>query len=205
MEEGKVYIAFHFWKRRKFVLGLPKWEFSTGKKHFMPGTKSGKMTLPPQKNMPVTPLIPSIFKPKKLKRGICPWRHVAVCHTCRGVILPLDFFFVFSGSHDKTLFAACDACFACTYITYTLNVIVQYAWQWTSALFTLKKCRGTVTHHPPRMTRQNGGCRLAAIALQGGQKETPFKFWLQTHLVVLNYMRVDVLATSSDFTGPHRF
>ena len=23
--------AFHFWKRRKFVLGLPKWEFSTGK------------------------------------------------------------------------------------------------------------------------------------------------------------------------------
>ena len=48
--------AFHFWKRRKFVLGLPKWEFSTGKKHFTPGKKSGKMTLPPQKNMPVTPL-----------------------------------------------------------------------------------------------------------------------------------------------------
>ena len=26
------FFAFHFWKRRKFVLGLPKWEFSTGKK-----------------------------------------------------------------------------------------------------------------------------------------------------------------------------
>ena len=50
------FLAFHFWKRRKFVLGLPKWEFSTGKKHFMPGKKSGKMTLPPQKNMPGTPL-----------------------------------------------------------------------------------------------------------------------------------------------------
>ena len=27
------------------------------KKHFTPGKKSGKMTLPPQKNMSVTPLI----------------------------------------------------------------------------------------------------------------------------------------------------
>ena len=31
--------------------------FFTGKKHFMPGKKSGKMTLPPQKNFPVTPLV----------------------------------------------------------------------------------------------------------------------------------------------------
>ena len=51
------FFAFHFWKRRKFVLGLPKWEFCTGKKHFTPGKKSGKITLPPQKNMPVTPLV----------------------------------------------------------------------------------------------------------------------------------------------------
>ena len=51
------FFAFHFWKRKKFVLGLPKWEFSTGKKHFTPGKKSGKMTLPPQKNMPVMPLV----------------------------------------------------------------------------------------------------------------------------------------------------
>ena len=35
-------------------------KFSTGKKHFTiftPGKKSGKITLPPQKNFPVTPLI----------------------------------------------------------------------------------------------------------------------------------------------------
>ena len=31
------FFSFHFWKPLKFVLGLPKWEFSTGK-------KSGKMT-----------------------------------------------------------------------------------------------------------------------------------------------------------------
>ena len=29
------FFAFHFSKRRKFV--LPKWKFSTGKKHFTPG------------------------------------------------------------------------------------------------------------------------------------------------------------------------
>ena len=47
----------HFSKPLKFVLGLQKWKFSTGKKHSTPGKKSGKMTLPPQKkNFPVTPL-----------------------------------------------------------------------------------------------------------------------------------------------------
>ena len=61
MEVGKVikrvetpfffFFAFHFWKRQKFVLGLPKWEFSTGKRHFTPGKKSGKndLPLPPRK------------------------------------------------------------------------------------------------------------------------------------------------------------
>ena len=34
-------------------MGLPKREFSTGKKHFTPGKKSRKMTLPPQKNFPL--------------------------------------------------------------------------------------------------------------------------------------------------------
>ena len=45
MEVGKVI------KRGEdqFVLGLPKWEFSTGKKHFTPGKKSGKMTFPLRK------------------------------------------------------------------------------------------------------------------------------------------------------------
>ena len=49
------FFASHFSKPLKLVLGLQKWKFSTRKKHFMPGIKSGKMTLPPQKNFPVTP------------------------------------------------------------------------------------------------------------------------------------------------------
>ena len=35
--------------KTNFVLGLPKWKFSTGKKHFMLG-KNQKKWLPPQKN-----------------------------------------------------------------------------------------------------------------------------------------------------------
>ena len=50
------FFAFHFPKPLKFVLGLSKWKFSTGQKHFTPGKKSGKLTLPSQKNFPVTPL-----------------------------------------------------------------------------------------------------------------------------------------------------
>ena len=49
------FFASHFSKPLKYVLGLLEWTFSTGKKHFTPGKKSGKMTLPPQKNFPVTP------------------------------------------------------------------------------------------------------------------------------------------------------
>ena len=65
MKEGKeleneertfFFLACHFSKRRKFILGQPKWKSSTGKKHFTPGNRPGKMTLPPQKNFPVTPL-----------------------------------------------------------------------------------------------------------------------------------------------------
>ena len=36
------FFAFHFSKPLKFFLGVPKWEFSTGKKHFMPGKKIRK-------------------------------------------------------------------------------------------------------------------------------------------------------------------
>ena len=54
-EERTFFLACHFSKRRKFILGLTKWK-STGKKHFTQGNKSGKITLPPQKNFPVTPL-----------------------------------------------------------------------------------------------------------------------------------------------------
>ena len=48
--------AFHFSKPLNFVLGLPKWEFPTGKRHFTLGKNSGKMTLPLLKNIPLTPL-----------------------------------------------------------------------------------------------------------------------------------------------------
>ena len=42
------FFAFHFSKRLKFVLGVPKWKVSTGKKkHFTPGKNQEKMTLPP--------------------------------------------------------------------------------------------------------------------------------------------------------------
>ena len=49
-------LLFTFENDGKFVLGLPKSEFSTGKKHFTSGKKSGKITLPLQKNLHVTPL-----------------------------------------------------------------------------------------------------------------------------------------------------
>ena len=47
------FFFFTFQKWMKFVFGLPKWKFSTGKKHFTPGKKSGKMILPLRKIFPV--------------------------------------------------------------------------------------------------------------------------------------------------------
>ena len=67
------FFAFHFSKLLKFVVGLPKQEFSAWKKHFTPGKKSRKMTLPPLKTIPLMPLLslydflrgwPIIFMPK---------------------------------------------------------------------------------------------------------------------------------------------
>ena len=55
------FFAFHFSKSLKFVLSLSKWEFSTEKKHFTPGKKSGKMTLPPLKNILLMPLATSFL------------------------------------------------------------------------------------------------------------------------------------------------
>ena len=37
------FLAFHFSKPLEFVLGVPKWEFATWKKHFTPGKNSGKI------------------------------------------------------------------------------------------------------------------------------------------------------------------
>ena len=44
------FFFFHFSKRRKFVLGLPKWKFSAGKKIW-------KNDFAPSEKIPVTPLI----------------------------------------------------------------------------------------------------------------------------------------------------
>ena len=46
-EGGKLTMAFQFSKPLKFVLGLPKWEFSNGKKHFIPGNKIRKTDFAP--------------------------------------------------------------------------------------------------------------------------------------------------------------
>ena len=44
-----LFFCFSLFKTTEIVLGLPKWEFSNGKKHFTMGKKSGKMTLPTPK------------------------------------------------------------------------------------------------------------------------------------------------------------
>ena len=50
--------AFHLSKPLKFVLGLPKWKFSIGKKNFTPGKNSGKKrTLPLWKIFLLCPLL----------------------------------------------------------------------------------------------------------------------------------------------------
>ena len=88
------FFALHFSKLLKFVLGLPKWKFPTGKRHFTPGKKSGKMTLPPQKNFPVTPLVTMIFFMKRLLdlsfclttfaiSTHCEWKKKRVCNKTR--------------------------------------------------------------------------------------------------------------------------
>ena len=51
------FFAFHFSKPVKFDLGLPKWEFSTGKKHFTPGKNQEKWLNPSEKNFLLCPCI----------------------------------------------------------------------------------------------------------------------------------------------------
>ena len=47
MRRGPFSFAFYFSKQQKFVLGLPKWKFFTGKKDFTPGKNQGKKWLCP--------------------------------------------------------------------------------------------------------------------------------------------------------------
>ena len=57
MEVGKVTKSGEdLWKKTKICFGSTKMRIFYQKKHFTPGKKSGKMTLPPQKNIPVMPL-----------------------------------------------------------------------------------------------------------------------------------------------------
>ena len=58
--------AFHFWKWQKFVLGLPKSEFSTGKKHFTPGKKIRKNNFAPSEKCL---LCPCAIRPRNLKQS----------------------------------------------------------------------------------------------------------------------------------------
>ena len=72
MEVGKViksgedlfffFFLFTFENYRNLFWIYQNGNFLPGKKHFTPGKKSGKMTLPPQKNMPVTPLLLRLYK-----------------------------------------------------------------------------------------------------------------------------------------------
>ena len=64
------FFSFHFSKPLKFVLSLPKWEFSSGKKHFTPGKKIRKKWLPPLKNIPLTPLIVAKKVPEYLLSSV---------------------------------------------------------------------------------------------------------------------------------------
>ena len=56
------FFAFHFWKWRKFVLGLPKSEFSTGKKHFTSGKKIRKNYFAPSEKYACYAPVPNIKK-----------------------------------------------------------------------------------------------------------------------------------------------
>ena len=53
------FFAFHFWKRRKFVLGLPKWEIFYREKAFHAGEKIRK-------------------------KWLCPFRKICLLRPCQG-------------------------------------------------------------------------------------------------------------------------
>ena len=53
------FLLFTFENNRNLFWAYQNGNFLPGKKHFTPGKKSGKMTLSPQKNIPVKPLMHS--------------------------------------------------------------------------------------------------------------------------------------------------
>ena len=60
--------CFSLLKTTEIFFGQPKWKFPTGKSISHREKKSGKMTLPPQKNFPVTPLI-GFYNQKKCRKS----------------------------------------------------------------------------------------------------------------------------------------
>ena len=62
MSRGPLFFLFcffadHFLKPLKFVWGLPKWKLLLGKKSILHQEKSGKVTFPLLKNIPLMPLM----------------------------------------------------------------------------------------------------------------------------------------------------
>ena len=65
------FLACHFSNPLKFVLGLPKYKFSTGKKHFTPGRKIRKTDFAPsEKSSCYTPALDA--RKEKGGAGLCP-------------------------------------------------------------------------------------------------------------------------------------
>ena len=64
-----VFFVFHFSKPLKFVLGLPKWEFSTGKKHFTIGKNQENWLCP-------------LWKIFLLQISDTTDRHIAILNRC---------------------------------------------------------------------------------------------------------------------------
>ena len=56
MSKGLFFFCLSFFETIEICLGVPKWKFLLGKKHFTLGKKLGNVTLPPLKNIPLTPL-----------------------------------------------------------------------------------------------------------------------------------------------------
>ena len=78
--------SFSLLKRRKFVLGLPKWEFSTGKKHLKPGKNQENRLCPLRKICLLRPWV------CRQQTGMFPYniifRQVCDLLTCLGIALP---------------------------------------------------------------------------------------------------------------------
>ena len=74
------FFAFHFSKRLKFVLGLPKWKFSIGKKHFTPGEKNQEKWLCPLRKI----FLLRPWRWRHFVRRFCSWNNYLTLVLRRG-------------------------------------------------------------------------------------------------------------------------